>query len=132
MITYFLLLNLVLAALTLWACFEVKRFLKNHNTIDGSIAMEAFKTLARRNMIDALVCLALGIASILFAVYLVAQLQLIGLVIALAVYMPSYLLNRQLQVFERQARSLECASYELKELHAQIGQRWVKKALPDF
>jgi hypothetical protein len=132
MITYFLLLNLGLAALTLWGGFEVKRFLNSHTTIDGPTALQAFKTLARRNMIVALIYLALGIPSILLAVYLVAQLQMVGLATALAVYVPSFLMNRRLLVLERQARSLECASDELKELHEKISQTWVKKALPDF
>lgn len=132
MVTLFLLLNLVLVTLTLWGRLEVKRFLAAYPVIDDATAVDAFKTLARRNMVGALVFLPLGIGSVLFAVYLVSQLQLVGLAIALAVQIPSFLLGRNLLRLERQARELECADEELQDMHRKIGHSWVKKALPDF
>lgn len=132
MVTYFLLLSLVLTTMTLWGSFETQRFLKDHAVIDGPIAIEAFKTLARRNMFAALIYIVLGILSLMLAGQLVVQLKLIGTATVLAVYVPSFILNRRLLALERQARNLHCTTADLQALHAQIGQTWVKKALPDF
>lgn len=132
MVAYFLALNLGLVALNLWATLEVQRFLRDHVSIHDSEALEAFKALARRNMIAALVYLPLGIVSVLLAAYLVTQLQLVGLAVALAVFIPSLLLSRNLVVLERRARALDCANDDLREMHQKIGLTWVKKALPDF
>lgn len=93
MIIYYLLFSGGLAALLLLGRADIKRFLSIHVTVDDAIALEAFKRIARRNMIGALIYLPLGIVAFMWSFYMVWNLLFVGVVLVLGVHVPSYFLS---------------------------------------
>jgi hypothetical protein len=132
MVINYVAFNLVLAAILLWGRYEARRFLSAYSTIDSDSALEAFKILARRNMVVALIYLPIGLTSFLWSVYLVAKSYLIGLTVVLTVQISLFLLGRSLKKLEVRARCLESNDAAFKQEHQRVSESWVKKALPDF
>ncbi len=132
MIISYIALGICFVGIALWGLREVKQFLVAYSTIDSAPALEAFKRLARRNMIVTLIYLPFGLVSLLWSVYLVFQFALQGLVVVLAVQTPVVFFSFRLNKLEGRARSLDAANDTLKEEHRRVAESWVKKALPDF
>ena len=132
MITLYVLFNAGLAAILLWGRHEATTFLASHSVINSVPAMEAFKRLARRNMIGALIFIPLGLVSIVWSVYLGFRLGLVGVAVVLAVQIPLFALGRNLKKYETRARSMGSSDATLAEEHQRISETWVKKAVPDF
>jgi hypothetical protein len=132
MIIYYIFVNIGLAAVVLWGRNEAKHFLSAYSAIDNMPALEAFKRLARRNMVVALIYLPVGLVSILWSIYLVSQFHLVGLAVVLAVQIPLFLLSQNLKKLEILTRSLDSSDATIKEEHQRVSESWVKKALPDF
>lgn len=132
MIIYYLLFSGGLAALLLWGRADIKRFLTTHAAVDDAMALDAFKSMARRNMIGALIYLPLGIVALMWSFYIVWNLLFVGVVLVLSVHVPIYFLSINLRRLEHHARSLDCGSVDLKEQHQRISETWIKKVLPDF
>ena len=128
----YIILGICFVAITLWGSHEVKRFLAAYSTINGASALEAFKRLARRNMIVTLICLPLGLISFLWSIYLVFNFATVGLAVILAVQAPVILFSLRLKKLEDRARNLNAADDTLKKEHRRVGESWLKKALPDF
>lgn len=128
----YIILGICFVALALWGSHEVKLFLEAYSTIDSATALEAFKRLARRNMITTLIYLPLGLMSFLWSIYLVFNFATVGLVVVLAVQAPVIFFSLRLKKLENRARSLDAANDTLKEEHRRVGDSWLKKALPDF
>lgn len=132
MINAFIVLVAAQCGAIVWATYEVRQFLRKHPAIDGSPALEAFKSMARRNMRGALLLLAFGAVSLVLAVALVNSYSTFGLLVVLGAYFVHGVLALNLMRFERRARSLECSDEVLRFAHRSIGQAWRKKMLPDF
>jgi hypothetical protein len=128
----FFALMLLLSALLLWATVEASRFLSQHPSIRDSDSLEAFKSLARRNMIGALAYLIGGAASMIASLFVIRAHGFEGLMVVLSTYAATFLLGTNLIRLERRARNLTCADEALTEAHRSIGISWRKKALPDF
>ena len=128
----FLALMLFLATLLVWSTVEASRFLSLHPSIRDNDSLEAFKSLARRNMIGALVYLVVGAASIYAALLVVRAHGSEGLAIVASMYGVVFLLGLNLLRLERRARQLSCSDESLAEAHKSVGISWRRKALPDF
>lgn len=125
-------LAVVLASLQLWSRRQVSAFLARHPAVAGSIELEQYKQLVRRNMYGALAYMALGAAALIASIILTLKDGLPGLAIVLVVNLPLLVLGVSNQQLERRARTLPCTSPDLAPQYERIGQVWVHKALPDF
>lgn len=128
----YIILGICFVAIALWGSREANLFLEAYSTIDSTTALEAFKRLARRNMIVALIYLPLGLISFLWSIYLVSHFATVGLTVVLAVQAPVILFSLRLKRLEDRARSLDASDDTLKEEHRRVGKSWLKKAFPDF
>ncbi len=131
MILGYILLNLMLLAVLLWARTVLGRFLRMYRAIDTNSALSEFKSVARWNMYGALGFLICGGVGMIWAVILGQQHGLKGLLIVLSISIPSLLLSLSMKKLEVQSRSLP-ADDALKSEYQRISETWVKKALPDF
>lgn len=129
-VLYYLLTNAGLLAVVLWATCDVKRFLSAHAKIDAT-ALDAFKDLARRNMLTTLVVLPVAVVSFLWSIYLCTHIYRSGLIIVVATQIPILFFSQKLKKIENISRDLDAAD-EIKEEYQSVGQIWVKKAFPKF
>ncbi len=131
LMTIYLVLNAAMFLLGVFCFMQVRQFLSQHSSIDGTAQLEDFKRLARVNMYVAIVYLALAIPSILLTIYITYTTGLYGFVIAIAVSTPAYFFGKYSKKFEEQARTMACdAAYDYE--HKRISHAWVKNLLPDF
>ena len=121
MITGYVLLNLALALLAVWGRREALRFLEGRSAVSTAQDLDAFKALARRNMLVALAYIPLGLLSVIWSVLLIRQFHLLGVIIALAVNVPTLLLAQNLRKLEVRTRSLESHGDAIKAEYHRIG-----------
>lgn len=131
MIMGYVVLWLLLLALSLWGRRETMAFLNAHPSIGSAEALATYKTLARRNMYLAAAYLPLGIAGVALAVAMALSYGLLGIVVVLVLSVPSLVLSQRSKVYEVRARSLACDP-SLESEYARVSETWVKKLLPDF
>jgi hypothetical protein len=131
MILGYIVLNVVLIAITFWARAVLVRFLGTHGSINDAAALAEFKRVARWNMYGALAFLASGVVLLTFGFMLAVEYGLLGVILVLAFSIPSIFLGLSTKKVEVKARSLECDP-ALAQEYAQVCEVWVKKALPNF
>lgn len=128
----FVLAVLVQIAAVLWGTGEARRFLRAHAHVREPQALEAFKTLARRNMLAAIGVLILGAGSLGLALLVVRDLGAVGLATVIALYAPCTLLSIRLTKLEGRTRNLPCEDPSMLAEYQRVGTSWRKKLLPDF
>ncbi len=127
---YFVLQIALLAGL-LASQRSLKAFLAAHGAIVDSAALEAFKRVARVQMYGALYALALGLILIPYSVVLTFSHGLLGLVLVLIPSALGFALGRATKTLETRARTLPCVPV-LDAEYTQVGEIWMKRALPRF
>jgi hypothetical protein len=120
-----------LIALMGWGIHDVSAFIKAHPQIRTASDLEAFKSLARRNMIAALLGFTLIAAWFVLAIAVSRELHWGLKAVTWAVMVPVYLLGSWVKRIETQARDLPCAD-DLEPEYRRVGESWQHKALPDF
>ena len=83
MIFSYIVLNIALIGLLLWAQTTLKRFLTMHSSIANTEVLEEFKNVARWNMYGALGFCVFGGLSLLLAFVLMREMGLRGALIVL-------------------------------------------------
>ena len=120
-----------LIALMGWGIHDVSAFIKAYPEVRKPEDLAAFKALARRNMIGALLGFTLIAAWFVLAILVSKELSWGLKVMGWAVLAPVYLLGSWVKRIETQARDLPCAP-ELEAEYRRVGESWQHKALPDF
>jgi hypothetical protein len=120
-----------LIALMGWGVHDVSAFIKTHPQIREPSDLDAFKSLARRNMIAALVGFTLIAAWFVLAIAVSKELHWGLKAVTWAVLAPVYLLGSRVKRVETQARDLPCES-GMEAEYRRVGESWQHKALPDF
>ncbi len=118
--------------LTVTALREVQGFLATHATISDGASLEAFKSLARRNMKFAIVLIVLWIPGLLVGLHLINLYSIPGLVVLVASNALLFILARKIKARELDARSLPCADEILSAEYARVSEMWTKKLFPNF
>jgi len=118
----------MLMAIVGW--LDVRRFLAAHSAIETRGDLEAFKSLARRNMYMVLALLVFFVPAFFMGWYLVVvNPRLRFLVVTLDVSM--FLFSKTIKPLESQARNLPCAP-KLSKSYAHICEVWINKPFPNF
>ena len=118
---------------SLWAGLSIHRFLSKYATISDERALGAFKSVARWNMILALVQIVVLLSGTLTGILLMMRHGLIkGLAAVLVANGVVLGLGKHFKTLEDRARSLPAASDELAAEHRRVSETWVRKPLPDF
>jgi hypothetical protein len=130
-IPLYLITLVLMVLLQSWARGELKHFHRMCSAIDSPQALEAFKTLARRNMYAALAFLLMLVFALLFGALAAYRLGAIGVFGVLISAVLVLLHGRALKPLEQQARSLQ-SSPEFEPAYKKVSESWVKKMLPDF
>lgn len=131
MISGYVLLNIALIGLLLWAQTVLKRFLTMHSSIESTRVLEEFKNVARWSMYGALGFLVFGGLSLLLAFVLMREMGLVGALIVLAISVPSLMVSLRTRTLEKKSRNLPCAD-NLRSEYQRVSDSWVKRVLPDF
>ena len=132
MLYTYLSLQAVLLGLSAWTYIALVRFLRTCPSIVDKASLDLFRCLARQNMYGAIAYLVFGVPTLLLGVYLFLTRGLVGFVAVLVTSLPSYLLSRKVRALEVVARNARCADELLLAEHREIGQAWLKNALPNF
>lgn len=122
----------VIVATNLYFRWETLGFLAKHPAIVDAEGLEAFKSLARRNMKAVFPMGALFLVAMGFSGFLVLHHPLVGFV--------AFLLANGLVVWsalalirvERRARAVPCGDATLAADHERVSTSWLSKAWPDF
>ena len=131
-LTIFLSIIAVIVGLNAWVHVETLAYLRAVPEITGAEQLEDFKRLAGRNMLGALVYLALLLPALGFGIYAVVKQTSIAIgVIAIAVVLIPVLGKRLLSI-ERQARQQPCATPQLAAERDRLSNIWLHKAWPNF
>ena len=119
-------------AFTAWAFVETRLFLREHASISGPDALEAFKRVARHNMYLAIAFLPIGITGIASSLAIVARHGGFGLLIVTLTNLAFLIFAVLSKRLTNRARSLSASSPELHDEHHRLGQIWLKKLFPTF
>jgi len=132
MATIYFLLCVMNLGLALVGRREVQGFLAIHTTIADAASLEAFKSIARRNMRFAICIIALFIPSLVVGFYLISLYSIHGLVVILVANALLIILARSTKKLEVRARTLSCTDETLRSEYHHVSETWTKKLLPDF
>lgn len=110
---------------------DVRRFVAAHSAIETRGDIEAFKSLARRNMYMGLALLVFLVPAFFMGLYLVVVNRRVGLALVLTLDVPMFLLSKSLKSIESQARNLPCAP-KLSKSYGHICEVWINKPFPNF
>lgn len=123
--------SISLVGLLAWGIHDVGAFVRAHPGIRVSSDLDAFKALARRNMIAALFGFALIAAWFLLAILVSREFHWHLKAVIFGVMVPVSLLGMRVKRIETAARDLPCAP-DLEAEYRRVGEAWQHKALPDF
>lgn len=116
----------------LWGRQDVVRFLAAHSAITDAASLEAFKRMARRNMLVTLPYAVMLIVGIGIGLHLLSADPIRGLVlcvVANAVFFGVISTSRPLEI---RTRELPCSNPALAAEYARISRSWLQKLWPDF
>jgi hypothetical protein len=131
MLAAFVSLSVVMVSLMLWGRHDMNRFLREHTQIAHETDLQTFKAFARRNMFGALAMMGLALAWFPLGIYLMFTKEP-GATIAFAAAGGLFgYIGRKAKALEAASRGLPC-DQRLQAEYQRVGERWVKKALPNF
>jgi Mn2+/Fe2+ NRAMP family transporter len=131
-IAAFIAVSLLLLLLTVGGRVDASSFLRRRDAIDDAADLEAFKSLARRNMFAALAYIGLGLAFLGLGITLLVTQGWLGTALMVGFSLVHYFLSKGSRDIEVRTRSLPCPDPALAQEYARVSQSWLKKALPDF
>jgi hypothetical protein len=126
----FLCLAAIMVGINSFVIYDVNRFLSDHDSITQA-SLPAFKGVARRNMIMAVVSIPLGVAFIGLGIYMVLVRGLEGLVLTLGASTVLVTVGLAGRRREKRSQGLPCEP-ELNGEYQKICITWKKSILPDF
>lgn len=111
---------------------KLKEFLGEHSTIADAAALERFRDLVRKNMIAALVVLALGFVSVVLGLYVMNRTGTTGILLVIVVSLFIFAQGRSIKQLEGRTRYLPCGDEVLKRDYEASVLAWKKKVFPNF
>ena len=128
----YLAIYFVATLVLLWGRQEVARFLAAHTTIADVEALEAFKRVARRNMLVTLPYAVMLIAGVGLGLHLLTQDPVRGLVLCIVANVIFFLVIRKIRPLEIRSRELPCPDPALAAEYARVSRSWLQRLWPDF
>lgn len=125
-------LYVVVIALNLYFRRETVRFLAKHTAIIDSVSLQAFKSLARRNMTAVWPLTAVFLVAMACSAFLIIHDPLFGFVAFLfanGLVVWSALALRKVEI---RARELPCPDPALGAAYQRISKSWLSDPWPDF
>jgi hypothetical protein len=126
----FLTVTATMIGINLLGMYDVRRFLAHYDSITDA-SLPAFKGVARRNMLMALVSIPLAVVLLGLGIYLVTVRELEGLAITLGAGAALIIVGLVGKPSADRTRALPCEP-ELNGEYERICTTWKKSVLPNF
>lgn len=131
MIWPFVIFNLVISGLTILGNVPVRRFVQSHPHMHSQSDLADYRALARSQMRKAVALIPALVLALAWALAIVMENGLTGLLVALAVSGLSFVIGQTIGKVEKQARDLP-VDETLATEYARISKAWTGRLFPDF